>query len=88
MREAVVNAVRHGRPNHIRVSFCDGRWPTLKVVDDGAGFDPSNVKPGGFGIVSMQERAKSIGADLNVESAPGSGTTVEVSWAPLSDMAT
>jgi len=87
VREAVLNAVRHGRPNHIRVSLCDDRWPTLKVMDDGSGFDPSNVKHGGFGLVSMQERAKSIGAHLNVESAPGRGTTVEVSWAPLSDVA-
>ena len=87
VREAVLNAVRHGRSNHIRVSLCDDRWPILRVTDDGAGFDPSKVKHGGFGLVSMQERAKSIGAHLNVESAPGRGTTVEVSWAPLNDMA-
>jgi len=88
IREAVVNAVRHGRPNRIRVSLCDDRWPTLKVIDDGAGFDPLHVKEGGFGLVSMQERAKSIGAHLNVDSVPGRGTTVEVSWAPAKDVAT
>lgn len=82
VREAVLNAVHHGRPNHILVSVSDDRWPTLKVMDDGAGFDPAHVEHHGFGMVSMQERAKSIGAHLNVESAPGRGTTVEVSWAP------
>jgi len=58
------------------------------VIDDGAGFDPLHVNKGGFGLVSMQERAKSIGAHLNVDSAPGRGTTVEVSWAPAKDATT
>ena len=81
VREAVANAVRHGNAGHIEIRF-DGRGsPALRVFDDGVGFDPARlVNSGHFGIVSMRERAESIGASLQVRSAPGKGTLVEVLW--------
>ncbi len=81
IREAVTNAVRHGGARHIDVVFKAGSPPRLQVFDDGVGFDPSHVADlGHLGLISMRERAEAIGASLAVHSAPGEGTTVEVSW--------
>ena len=80
-REAVVNAARHGDARLVEVELENGKGLLLRVADDGRGFDPeraSQTSNGGFGLVSMRERAHAIGADLRVESRPGDGTTVEV----------
>lgn len=45
------------------------------IRDNGNGFDPTQDLPG-FGIRSMQERAKTIGSQLKLESAPGEGTNI------------
>jgi signal transduction histidine kinase len=49
----------------------------LTICDDGQGIQ-ENVKAGGIGLVSMRERAISIGAQFNVVSNPGGGTTIEL----------
>ncbi len=57
----------------------DGDAVTLKVSDDGQGFDPQAMNDrGGLGLVSMQERAERIGGRLAIHSAPGEGTTIVV----------
>lgn len=56
----------------------------LQVKDNGKGFDwstPISYTPygqGGFGLMGMQERADSIGAQLTIQTAPGQGTIVQV----------
>ena len=80
--EAVRNAVRHGRANRIEVRLT-AEPLSLTVTDDGCGFAataPEARRPGAFGLTSMSERAAGVGATLSVESAPGEGTTVRVSW--------
>jgi signal transduction histidine kinase len=87
VQEAVVNARRHGRPEHIVVSMWDD--PTgfrLEVADDGAGFvvpeDPARASaPGHIGIASMRQRAELAGGWLRIESVLGGGTTV-TAWVP------
>jgi ligand-binding sensor domain-containing protein/two-component sensor histidine kinase len=81
-REALTNAVKHGRAQTIDV---DVNFETdrvlLNVRDDGCGFDPDRQVTrdnNGFGLISMRERAESIGAQLNVRSSPGNGTVVTV----------
>ena len=56
---------------------------SLAVTDDGVGFDAAQSQKGAptYGIVTMRERAESVGASLRVESAPGAGTRVEVEMA-------
>jgi two-component system sensor histidine kinase UhpB len=54
------------------------------VEDDGVGFDPGGAASAGdqgFGLLGMQERAALIGATLQIESSPGSGTTIFVRMA-------
>jgi signal transduction histidine kinase len=77
-REAVINAARHsGTEGPVRVALEARR---LTVSDTGSGFDRDRLTGGGFGLVSMRERAAEVKASVRVESAPGAGTTVEVSW--------
>jgi signal transduction histidine kinase len=80
VREAVGNAARHGDAEAIRVELQNGDGIRLRIVDDGVGFDPDRPRSrgGGFGLVSMRERARAVGAELSVESARNRGTTVEV----------
>jgi signal transduction histidine kinase len=77
--EAVANAGRHGRANLVRVEVTGGNRPRLTVIDDGAGFDTA-VPPrdATFGLLTMRERARELGATLEVTSRPGDGTRVEL----------
>jgi signal transduction histidine kinase len=78
LREAVRNAVRHGGAETIEVELRNGRGLHLRVSDDGSGFDPALLRPGGFGLVSMRERAQALGGDVDVRSKPGEGCEVKV----------
>jgi signal transduction histidine kinase len=79
-REALTNAVKHAEATHITVEAKFERGSvSLKVKDDGCGFDVDSVSSesgGGFGLISMRERAEQIGARLNIQSSPGGGTEV------------
>jgi signal transduction histidine kinase len=51
----------------------------LLIEDDGRGFDPRRLTTqSGFGLISMQERAESVGAEFQVRSSPSCGTQIEV----------
>jgi signal transduction histidine kinase len=80
-QEALQNALRHAHATQIvlRLRAEDGRL-VLDVEDDGVGFDPdaANVRSRRLGLTSMQERAQRLGAQLEVRSAEGSGTTVHL----------
>jgi signal transduction histidine kinase len=55
----------------------------LDVVDDGAGFEPSQVRAsghGGYGLSVMRARAEALGGRLTVESQPGGGTAVAATF--------
>ncbi len=81
VREAVTNAVRHGGASRIDIIYAADGSPELRVSDDGVGFDPARAaRSGRIGLLSMKERAEAIGASLEVRSAPGQGTSVEVRW--------
>lgn len=80
--EALHNAMRHAKPQHVTVSLDENAERIrLTVRDDGCGFDSSAPPPPGhLGLVGMQERARWIGLQLSIESVPGEGTTVSVEW--------
>jgi signal transduction histidine kinase len=83
VREAIANAARHGEARTVSITLApnDVGW-SLEVRDDGRGFDPAVVAAtaGGYGLISMRERADALPGRCIVESAPGSGTTVKVMW--------
>jgi signal transduction histidine kinase len=85
--EAVANAATHSGARSVAVELSeqDGAF-TVRVSDDGCGFDPSAVQSvrrrlGGFGLTSMAERAHALGGHFRIRSGPtGGGTTVEVTF--------
>lgn len=84
VQEAVTNALRHAGPCAVRVSLSrDGDALTVRVVDDGRGFDPARGAPGN-GITGMREPAELLGGTLAIESAPSRGTagTATLPFAP------
>lgn len=78
VREATVNAVRHGNASEVRIALARNGDLRLAVSDDGRGFDPDAANGSGFGLVSMRERIEQRGGELRIHSTPSEGTSVEV----------
>jgi len=80
--EALKNVAYHAEAQHVkvRVGEADGHY-FVAVEDDGKGFDPAQPEPSGhFGLQIMQARAAHIGGRMQIESEPGSGTRVILTW--------
>ena len=81
-QEAMTNVRKHA-PSAGRVSVAlvfEEEDVTLVVEDDGPGFEPAPaatlLQQGHLGLAGMTERARLLGGDLSVETAPGRGTTI------------
>lgn len=85
-QEGISNVVRHANANQAKVSLqFSEKEVTLAIEDNGEGFvvpeSPAEMAPAGhFGLLGVQERAESIGARLQIESAPRKGTCLQVSF--------
>jgi signal transduction histidine kinase len=74
--EAITNAARHSGASQVNLKLeRDGSRLRLRVSDHGSGFDTTVAS--GFGLVSMRERARSVGGELRISSDPGGGSVVE-----------
>ena len=81
VREAVLNALKHGNPKHIaiRIGSPDGNAVEAVVTNDG-GTLASSSNSGSLGVISMQERTKLLGGQLSiVDTADKRGVEVRVS---------
>jgi len=84
MQEALNNAYKHSKARNLNIVLEARRNEFVLVMeDDGVGFDVEEVKTmsrstGGLGLTGMTERAAIIGGTVEIESAPGKGTTVFV----------
>jgi ligand-binding sensor domain-containing protein/signal transduction histidine kinase len=80
--EAVSNSVKHSGAHTIEVALqSTPEALRLSVKDDGQGFgreEHAGPSAGHYGLIGMKERASQIGADLELETQPGHGTTVSV----------
>jgi PAS domain S-box-containing protein len=88
-QQALANVVDHAAATHAQVAIgCSDKGVTLRVSDDGRGFDPDHVQVLGgvasFGLVAMRERVEALGGRFRVTTAPGQGTVVEAK-VPLPD---
>jgi signal transduction histidine kinase len=57
----------------------------LTVTDDGCGFDPRRLDTDRLGLAGISERVRLLGGAVEIETAPGSGTTVRATlpqWKP------
>jgi signal transduction histidine kinase len=86
-QEALRNVARHAQASAVVVSLAsrDGGLQ-VAVSDDGCGFDVARRNGVSLGQVSMRERVRLLGGELDIESTPGHGTTV-AAWVPLGSSA-
>jgi signal transduction histidine kinase len=85
-QEALNNVAKHSNASHAQImltvrptnSGLAGRQVHLVINDNGCGFDTTISKPTHIGLDIMRERAAAIGAQLDIRSAIGAGTTVHV----------
>jgi PAS domain S-box-containing protein len=80
-QEALHNVLKHAGATEVSVLLQRSHQHAVLVIeDDGRGFDPSEVPPdpesGRLGLVSMRERATLMGGTLEIEAAPGAGTSL------------
>jgi len=83
-QEALRNVARHAHAKAAAVSLrpLDGGLQ-LAVTDTGVGFDPGQHRHRpSLGLASMRERVRLVGGELDIESAPGHGTSI-VAWVPV-----
>jgi signal transduction histidine kinase len=80
MQEALANVVRHSSASSADVSLSYGTDAvTLTITDDGCGFD-TGKQYDGIGLYSMRERAESLNGDFSIESRPGQGARISMTF--------
>ena len=79
-QECLANVAMHSGSREARVNLAEHSGALhLTIADTGVGFDARRVRARpGLGLVSIRERARLIGADLQITSAPVSGTKIEL----------
>ncbi len=84
VQEGLTNAAKHARPQRVDVMIAaDDHRLHVRLADDGVGFDPEQEAAGDHvGLRQMRERVAAVGGTLQIDSAPGRGTTIDV-WLPL-----
>jgi signal transduction histidine kinase/ligand-binding sensor domain-containing protein len=82
-KEALNNIAKYAEGHHVWISLLTGdQGITLRIRDDGKGFDPENVKKTGNGLVNMRQRAAALHGRLTVNSSEGGGTEIILTIAP------
>jgi signal transduction histidine kinase len=77
VQEALTNIVKHADATSVSIVVMNiGDTVRAVIEDNGTGFDPANVRQGALGLAGMRERVSLIGGRFEIESAPGSGTTL------------
>jgi signal transduction histidine kinase len=80
-QEALSNVARHSKASSVQVTLTIGwLYITLRIADDGEGFDYTKQKEHGMGLSSMEERMQAIGGHLQITSIPPSGTEVTATY--------
>jgi two-component system NarL family sensor kinase len=76
-QEALTNVRKHAHAHKVEIALRrHGKTIVLSIRDDGAGFSVRARRAETHGLIGMRERAKLLGGQLRVRSAPGEGTQV------------
>jgi two-component system, NarL family, sensor histidine kinase LiaS len=79
VQEALSNVLRHSRATKMDIVLQRrGDTVRLGIRDNGVGFDAQTKKQASYGMVNMEERVNELGGSLNIASAPGKGTRIEI----------
>ena len=84
-QEALLNVTKHAQAKQLWLELeGQGNRVHLCIRDDGVGFDPMGgsqlIRNGHFGLVAMRERVEMAGGRFQLESRPGAGVVVKVSF--------
>lgn len=82
LREGLTNISKHAHASQVWIRmFHHATTLTIEIRDNGKGFDISqlNKQPGHYGLIGLQERACLAGGTLQIESAQGMGTMIQLS---------
>ena len=80
-QEALNNVAKHAAADQTLIRLdCGEQDVMLSITDNGRGFERSNTPLESLGLGIMRERAESVGAKLDIESEPGQGTQLTVTW--------
>ena len=80
-QESLNNIAKHAEANQISIWLrCDQAGIKLHISDNGRGFDPGSIPTGHMGVGIMKDRAQQVGATFRIDSEPGQGTMVIISW--------
>lgn len=84
-QEALNNLTKHSGANLVEISLTAGQpasvnWATLRIWDNGCGFDPQSISSEHLGVGIMQERAAHNHAKLSIHSQPEQGTEIKLEW--------
>ena len=84
IREALNNAVKHARASQVAVRLrgLAGGEALIEVEDDGVGLPAQSERDHHFGLSIMRERTDHLGGVLSLDSAPGQGVRVRLSFQP------
>lgn len=80
IQEALSNCARHSKASLVQILFSNtDEMITLTIIDNGQGFDQESheIRPG-VGLLSMQERLRALGGNVEIKSVVGRGTTIRV----------
>lgn len=85
VREALSNIERHAEAHSASVDISVDAYHavTVRIADDGKGFDQTRTPSGHFGVNIMHDRAQILDGRLEVVSAPGCGTEITLQFLPL-----
>lgn len=79
VQEALSNTLRHARASKLALTLKKiGETVYMTIRDNGIGFDPNEQKQASYGLKTMQERANELGGSLDIVSAPGKGTRIDI----------
>jgi signal transduction histidine kinase len=77
-QEGITNISKHAGAHKVEISLkLVGDWAVGTISDDGCGFDTQTVRPGGLGLMGMEERLRELNGHLRVISILGRGTKLE-----------
>jgi PAS domain S-box-containing protein len=79
VQEGLANACKHSRSQRLRVELVQhGDRLRIRIRDWGVGFDPAGIEEGRFGLYGIRQRARLLGGNATIESAPGEGACITV----------
>jgi len=79
LQEVISNTLRHAKASKLEINLRKSdSLATMRIIDDGVGFDINDRKVGSYGLGTMQERVDEIGGTLKIISLKDMGTQIEV----------